>query len=84
MRVVLIACDEHDAQRWVARQPSLGHVGVVWVSPRSPGAARGQTADAVLVTDLARLNLTDAQFRMLLGETLPCVAAAAGATAGGA
>jgi hypothetical protein len=76
MRVVLIACDGTDAMRWMSRQPHLGSVEVLWVGPRCPDRARGQTADAVLVTDLARLNLTDSQFALLLEQTLPAVAAA--------
>lgn len=82
MRVVLIAVDEPDAERWCAQQPALGSVDVVWVSPRSPQRAHGQTADAVLVTDTARLQLTNATYTRLLEGALPAIAS--GGTGGGA
>lgn len=71
---MLIAEDGDDAEAWQQRQPSLGAIDVVWVSPRSPGRARGQVCDAVLVTDNARQSLTDEQYTRLLEQAMPSVA----------
>jgi hypothetical protein len=84
MRVVLIALDEPDAERWCRQQPHLELVDVVWVSPRSPQRAHGQTADAVLVTDTARLQLTNGQYTRLLEGTLPTIASGGTGAGGGA
>lgn len=73
MRIVLIAASERDAERWIARQPSLAADDVVWVSPRSPARARGRTADVVLSTSAA-WELEPDVWQGLVAETLPTVA----------
>lgn len=74
MRAVVISLDDEDAARWVDRQPHLPRSHALPVGPRTVDRLRGVVADVVLVTDLARLNLTDAAYRRLLDAALICVA----------
>ena len=69
MTVVLIAHSRLDAAAWVRRQPAPP-ARIVVVTPRSPAAARGWTADAVLMTH------DDPRLRALVPDCMPSVAAA--------
>lgn len=69
---ILIARDHADARAWKARQPFAPEALVI-VTVRSPGAARGYTADAVLITEAAA-QLPEGVRAQLLAHTMPSVA----------
>jgi len=68
---VLIASTMGEGRSWLADQPAPP-ARVVIVTPRSPNAARGYTADAVLITPAARQLPADVRQR-LVASALPCV-----------
>jgi hypothetical protein len=72
MATVLLAVSLADAKAWAEAQPA-GPVVLVPVTPRSPHACRGVTADAVLATPGALL-LAPEVLEALVAEAMVCVA----------
>lgn len=78
---VLIAADHADARAWCERH-GFRWAHLVVVTPRSPHAARGFTADAIYATDAGRAHkafgaMLDDAFPALLGAPTPVVTRAA-------
>jgi hypothetical protein len=72
VRVVVIAVDLPDGQRWADAQP-VPPEQITVVTPRSPDRARGVAADAVLLTAAAE-RLPTAVLEELSAVTVPCCA----------
>lgn len=73
--LVLIATTMGEGRSWLAAQPAPP-AKVVIVTRRSPYAAHGQTAAAVLITPAAQQLPTDVRTRLVAGA-MPCVATVA-------
>jgi hypothetical protein len=73
-RLILIAWSKEDGRDWISKQPALREEDVIIVTPRSPDAARGCTADAVLAVNGVEASPS---YQHMVEVSLPAVMARA-------